>query len=217
MGRIDAGIVEGIPAAAVRQCQFRGRPNVLGGNTVRFAPGGVRDGRAGHHQIGAHTVDVEGRAQRRDPVQLGVGQLHPGDPGPGRGDLSGQYAVGAGIPGGEGHRVGLVGQSLTNDIAADRHVAGGRHVDGEAEPVEQLGTQLALLGVHRADQHEPRRVGVRDPVAFDVHPTHGGRVEQDVDQMVGQQVDLVDVEHAPIRSGQQAGRERVLAVAKHLL
>ena len=58
---------------------------------------------------------------------------------------------------------------------------------------------------------------MRDAVALDVHPAHRRGVEQHVDQMVVQQVDLVDVEHAAVRAGQQAGRERMLAVAQHLL
>ena len=58
---------------------------------------------------------------------------------------------------------------------------------------------------------------MRDPVAFDVHPTHGRSVEQNVDQMVGQQIDLVDVKHTAVRAAQQTRRERVLTVAEHLL
>lgn len=58
---------------------------------------------------------------------------------------------------------------------------------------------------------------VRDPVAFDVHPAHGGGVEQDVDEVVVQQVDLVDVENTAVCTGQQARREGVLTVAQHLL
>jgi hypothetical protein len=78
------------------------------------------------------------------------------------------------------------------------------HVDGQSEPVQQLRAQLALLGVHRADQHEARLVRVRDPVALDVHPAHRRGVQHDVDEVV-RQVDLVDVEHAAVGAGQQSG------------
>ena len=91
------------------------------------------------------------------------------------------------------------------------------HVDGETEPVQQLRAQFALLRIHRADQHEPGLVRMGDAVAFDVHPPHRGGVEQHVDQMIVQQVDLVDVEHAAVRAGQQARRKRVLTVAQHPL
>ena len=91
------------------------------------------------------------------------------------------------------------------------------HVDRQPEPVQQLRTQFALFGIHRADQHEPRLVAVRDAVALDVHPAHRRGVEQHVDQMVVQQVDLVDVQHAAVRARQQSRRERVLAVAQHPL
>ena len=78
------------------------------------------------------------------------------------------------------------------------------HVDGEAEPVQQLRPQFTLFGVHGADQHEPGLVAVRDAVAFDVHPAHRRGVEQHVDEVVVQEVDLVDVQHAAVRAGQQA-------------
>ena len=91
------------------------------------------------------------------------------------------------------------------------------HVDGEAEPVQQLRAQLALFRVHGADQHETGLVAVRDAVAFDVHPAHRGGVEQHVDQVVVQQVDLVDVQHAAVCAGQQSRREGVLTVAQHTL
>ncbi len=91
------------------------------------------------------------------------------------------------------------------------------HIDGEAEPVQQLRAQLALFRVHGADQHEAGLMAVRDAVAFDVDPAHRRGVEQHVDQMVVQEVDLVDVQHAAVRTGQQPRREGVLAVAQHTL
>ena len=54
------------------------------------------------------------------------------------------------------------------------------HVDGEAEPVQQLRAQFALFGVHGADQHEAGLVAVRNAVALDVHPAHRRGVEQHV-------------------------------------
>jgi hypothetical protein len=91
------------------------------------------------------------------------------------------------------------------------------HVDGETEPVQQLRAQFALFGIHRADQYEPGLVGVGDAVAFDMHPSHRSGVEQHVDQMIVQQIDLVDVKHATVCTGQQSRRECVLTVAQHPL
>ena len=45
----------------------------------------------------------------------------------------------------------------------------------------------------------------RHPVPLDVRPAHGGGVEQGVDEVVGQEVDLVDVEHAAVGLGEQTG------------
>ena len=65
--RVQSRIVERVAATPVRQRQFGGHPDVLFVDGVGAAPGRVRDGGAGHHQVGAHPVDVERRAQRGDP------------------------------------------------------------------------------------------------------------------------------------------------------
>ena len=44
----------------------------------------------------------------------------------------------------------------------------------------------------------------RDGVALDARDARGGRVEQRVDQVIGQQVDLVHVEDALVRAREQA-------------
>ena len=46
-----------------------------------------------------------------------------------------------------------------------------------------------------------------EPVPLDAVDSEGGGVDQDVDEVVGQQVDLVDVEHAAVGGGQEAGPE----------
>ncbi len=48
----------------------------------------------------------------------------------------------------------------------------------------------------------------RHPVAFDVGGTERGRVQQQVDKMIVQEVDLVDVEQAAVGGGQQPGAQR---------
>ncbi len=52
---------------------------------------------------------------------------------------------------------------------------------------------------------------VRHPLPLDPVAAGGGHVEEDVDEVVGQQVDLVDVEDPAVGRGQQAGREAHLA------
>ena len=57
----------------------------------------------------------------------------------------------------------------------------------------------------------------RDALALDVAAAHRRRVEQQVDQVVVQQVDLVDVEHAPVGGGEQARLEGAYPLAERLL
>ncbi len=47
----------------------------------------------------------------------------------------------------------------------------------------------------------------RHAVTLDVAGPEGGRVEEQVDEVVVQQVDLVDVQDAPVRRGEQPGLE----------
>ena len=54
----------------------------------------------------------------------------------------------------------------------------------------------------------------RDAVALDHVDARHGDVEQHVDEVVGEQVDLVDVQHPAVGGGQQAGLEADLAAGQ---
>ena len=113
--------------------------------------------------------------------------------------------------------------SSSNAVAAadDLDALGGRvearDVDAQAEPVEQLRPDLALLGIHRADEDEARGVRERDALALDDVDAHRRGVEQRVDEVVVEQVDLVDVEDAAVRVGEQTRLEAALAVLERVL
>ena len=109
---------------------------------------------------------------------------------------------------GERRRVAVERQPAADDLDPHGRVERTGDLDREPEAVEQLRAQVALLGVHRADQHEAGVVGGGQAVALDVHAAERGRVEQHVDQVVGQQVDLVDVQQPAVGRRQQARLER---------
>ena len=135
---VQAGRVERVAAAAVRQREPGGLADVLGGDLVAAVPGGQRDRGPGGDEVGAQAVDVEGRADGGDLAQRAIGQPHlrqpsarcdhaPGDPFgiliPARGEgQPGRPRTPAG--GGPPRRA--------------RRVPGGCHLDGQPEPVEQL-------------------------------------------------------------------------------
>ncbi len=54
-------------------------------------------------------------------------------------------------------------------------------------------------------------MGHRYRLALDAGDAGGGGVQQRVDQVVGEQVDLVDVQDPPMCAGKQPGLERPLA------
>lgn len=112
----------------------------------------------------------------------------------------------------EGH--GVRGERLPapHDLGPAAAVAHRLDVHLEAEPVGDLRAQLPLLRVHRPDEQEAGRMGDGDPLALDDVDPERGRVEKDVRQVVVEQVDLVDVEDAPVRLGEQARLERLDAL-----
>ena len=111
----------------------------------------------------------------------------------------------------EPERVVLEGDPPPDDLGTLGAVVEPLHLDRQREPVQQLRPEIALLGVHRADQDQLGRVGERDPLALDVIRAHRRHVEQDVDQVIVEQVDLVDVEDAAMGGGQQARLEAARA------
>jgi len=68
-----------------------------------------------------------------------------------------------------------------------------------------LRTQLAFFRIHRTDKDEPRRVVDRYRVPFHVITSHCRGVEQHIDQVVGQQIHLIDIQD-PAMSGRQQSR-----------
>ena len=203
--------VERVAAAPVRQRQHRGPAHVVGDHLVAAVEGRQDAGGAGADDVAAHAVHAQLHARTADADDHGVGQPDPGQPRAGRGDPRGQGLLVRAVALGEPVRVALELQPPPHDLGADGDVLRSAHLDAQAEPVEQLGPQLPLLGVHRAHEQEARRVAPRDGLALD-HADPGGRdVQQQVDQVVGQQVDLVDVEHALMGAGEEPGLERVHA------
>jgi len=154
---VDARLVEGVTALAVREGELGGDADVLVLDLLSALPGGVGAGGAGDDEVAAHAVDVEGGAHGRDAGDVGVGELHRVQKRRGRGEAAGDVRIRLGPLGDEGLRVLVEGQAALHDLRADRDVAGGRHVEREAEAVEQLRAKLALLRVHGAHQHEVGR------------------------------------------------------------
>jgi len=177
-------------------------------------PGGEGERGAGHHDVGPQPVHPVGEADPGDPVDLPVRQPDAGQDRAGGGDPLGEPLIGHHPAGGEGIRVSLIGEPTAYHLGPRARLGRRGDLDHQPEPVDQLRARLALLRVHRADQEEPRRVLDRDTVPLDVRPPHRGGVQQQIDQMIGKQVHLVDVEHAPMRRGEQPRFVRLRPVAQ---
>ena len=198
------------------QSEFRRGAQIVDVGVFAVVPRGMGGGRPRHHDVGAHAVDTGRRADFGDPEQCRVGELDSGQDRLGVLDPITQPLFGIRVPRAEGLRVRIELQSPADHVGAQCRVLRCGDLDGETEAVEQLRTQLALFGIHGADEHEPRRVGDRDAVAFHGDGAHGGGIEEQVDQMVVQQIDLVDVENPAVRLGQKARFEVHGALAERL-
>jgi len=155
-------------------------------------------------QIGAHTIDAGSEAALADLTQGGVIQRNI------RQALAGILAthrqgILLALPAlQEGLRVSIESQTATDDLGPFGRLRLAFEGQVEAEAIEQLRAQFTFLDVHRADQHEARSMAMGDTVTLDmVNPTGGG-IEQQVDQMIRQQIDLIDIQHTAIGTGQQA-------------
>ena len=214
---VQAGGVERVAAAAVRQGQPGRDADVLLGHHVAPVPGGQGDRGPRGHQVGAHAVHAERTAHRADLAQRGVRQVDAGKAVAGRGHLGRQGGGVRGEAGYETRRVGFEGEPAADHLGPFGPILTGRDLHRQPEPVQQLRAELAFLRVHGADQQEPRGVPDRDALALHVVHAQRGRVEQQVDQVVVEQVDLVHVEHAAVRRGQQPGLEGGRARGQHAL
>ncbi len=206
---VQPRIVERPATPPVRQRQPGRRPHVRHGHRGPPGPGRVGDRRAGGDQVTAQPVHAQRRAGPGDPQQLSVAQLDPARQRAGRGDAAGQLVTGRVVRRGADGRVPVVAQPGPHGVGPAARVGAGHHGHAQPEPVQQLRAQLALLRVHRPDEQEPAGVPQRDALPLDHRGAGGGRVQHHVDQVVGQQVDLVHVQHAAVRLGQQAGHERL--------
>ena len=204
---VQAGGVERVAAAAVRQGQPGRDADVLLGHHVAPVPGGQGDRGPRGDQVGAHAVHAERAAHRADLAQRGVRQVDAVEAIPGRGDLGGQFCGVRGETDYETRGVGFEGEPAADHLGPFGRILAGGDLHGQPEPVQQLRAELAFLRVHGADQQETRGVPDRDALALHVVHAQRGRVEQQVDQVIVEQVDLVHVKHAAVRRGQQPGLE----------
>ncbi len=206
-GRGRAGVVEGLAPPPVGEDEVGDGPDVVGGGLGPSVPAGMGGRGPGQDDVGAHALRPRGdadRARRFEQVVVDGGRaggVQPPD----------ELVLGLGPGVDEGGRVGVERLPAAHDLGPGGGVGRVADVDRQPETVEQLGPEVALLGVHRPHQQEPGRVAVGDAVPL--HPVHPrrGRVEEGVDQVVGEQVDLVHVEDPAVGRRQQSWLEADLA------
>ena len=107
----------------------------------------------------------------------------------------------------KGLRIGIEGHAGAHDRLAHLGVGHVLQPHEQAKTVQQLRAQLPLLGVHGADQGDARLVLVRHAVALHAVGAAGAHVQQQVDQAIGQQIDLVHIQDPAMGARQQTGAE----------
>ncbi len=176
-------------------------PDVLRRQLRTPREGRRRAGRLGHDDLAAVPRDLELRGDPGAQRQGVIAEPHIGDRLACGLQRVPALAVESGAPvqprGGRPDALLLEAQDRPQDLATHQRVEFRAHRDQQAEPVEELGAQRAFLGVHGADQGEGQRdLRLVQALALYGQQAGGDHVEDEVDDVVVQQVDLVDVEHA---------------------
>jgi hypothetical protein len=160
--------------------------------------------------VAAGAVDAQLRTSTCDALQLALGQVHVvGAPSRGFESL-GERGLLPLEPRAKALRVALECEPPPHDLRACRRTGCTLDRHRQAEAVQELRAQIAFLDVHRADQQEVRIVAYRHRVALDDGDPGRGDIQKRIDEVVGQQVDLVHVKHAAVRARHQPRLERPL-------
>jgi hypothetical protein len=196
-----------ISTAAVGQCQLGHGLHIGQAHLVMARQRCLGAGGAQHHQVGTHAFGTGLLAQLRNGIKHRIG---PDDMGQlcacGR-NLRAQLGLCLRMLGAELGGVPIKGHAGAHDALARVHIGHIGQAHKQAKAVQQLRAQLAFFGVHRANQRNARGMLVRDAIALDAVGAAGADIEQQVHQAIGQQVDLVHIQNALVRLGQQAGAE----------
>lgn len=188
-------------ATTVAQDEVLHRVDIHRLDAYRATPGRMSTGGAQPDQIGAQAIDAGSEAALADLAQHRVIQRDIGQALAGIAAALGESFLLALPALQEGCGIGIEGQASADDLGALGRLRLAIEGQVEAETVEQLRAQLALLGIHGANQHEARGMPMGDAVTLDMVDPAGSGIEQQIDQMVGQQVDLIDIEHAAVGTG----------------
>ena len=204
----DPRLLERRPAPPMGQGERRHPADVVLRRLRSPFPARERGGAAADHQVGSQSLGPHRRTQAADRLQQVGWELRRA------GCRQARPQVALVERRRQLGRVVVEGQPAADRFGALLRLDGGQDVDGEAEAVQQLGPEVALLGIHGAGQHEAAGVDLGDPLSLHLVEAAGGHVEQHVDQVVGQQIHLVDVEHAAVGSRQQARLEAAAALGE---
>ena len=203
--------------APVRQGQFGHRVHIGRGDAGAPLQRGPGAGGAQHDQVGPYAVHPGLQRPFGRALQHVVGPVHAGQPLLGRLHGCGQPRLCLRMGHLHGFGVQLKRQPGPGDGLALRHGVGVGQRHRQAKAVQQLWAQLAFFGVHGAHQHEAGGVLARNAVALHGVEAAGGHVQQGINQAIGQQVDLVHIQHAAMGTGHEAGLKPDLAFAQRSL
>ena len=174
-----------------------------------FRPAQGRDGARGAQkgELGAQAVGAQFLAQRGALVQHVVTHFEALQRAAGFEDVFAQFQVLSFPLGAKTGGVALERIAPLDDLHAQSQVLRGAHFYRQAKTVQQLRAQFAFFGVATAHQHKAGGVAHAQALALHQVLAGCGHVNQQIDQMVFQQIDLVDVQKAPVGLRQQAGRK----------
>ena len=190
-----------------RNHQAHGNLEVVGFHLVAAAEGRMGPGHPHCVQLGAMAFHPAPQGFLHQVTNLLAADLHIGQPLARQQQLGGQ-GIGVLLPLRPKRLTGFrLGQGALGDLdpLLELQDLVGRQADGKA--VEQVVAHGPLFGVVGGDQQATAGVAQAEPLPFNPIFTGAHRRQQQVGDVVVEQVELVDVEHAPMGFSDQARLE----------
>ncbi len=187
-----------------------GLADLLGDHRHRLPAGADRPRGAAHHDVGAMAMAPASRQMRETKWRIPAERSTSGSSSVARTIDSRSRRSALVVLAPVGPRLGPA--VLLEDEDALGPLAQAADVHAEPEAVEQLRPQLPLLGVHRPDEDEPRRVPEGDPLALDVFTPIAAASRRTSTRWSSRRFTSSTYEDVPVRLGEDARLEAALAV-----
>jgi putative mRNA 3-end processing factor len=174
--------------------------------------GGAQDG-----EFGPHSFEAGGGGALGEGEAEGLRGLDFQQSGARRGERIAELTGWGGPFREEGFRGVIEGEAAAADFNALLRGEGVRDGDAVGKAVGELGAQVPLIRVHGCHKDVASIPRQRETIAFEPVDAGGGRIQEQVGEGIGEQVDFIKVQHAVVGRFKKAGLGAPAARLKQVL